>query len=401
MAASENSILSNMAEDPQSSEHEPVDYGLDSVVPDVWHSTILPMLTVPAIFQLCGVNKKLRRMLYDEYTFKLICLFRYQLSPSLPSSYIQAAKVLYMATRIATFHHTRCESTRNCIAGKDYLVVLRQKWRMMVLLSSMARKPPSTLRLTPSPAGIPFVLDQLVTAYDASLCLPNVEDKDIHEQCRVRIIQDEFGVAGKAKYVLEEIVDLLFKRCGSFEAFQTAIIDYIEKDFSMLASYLPYLTRSWRLVELGKGFLTAKMNSPEWIPPIEETDLACLHRDWEYNPSIHWYRDYIESGVLQWSSYDIVADAATYHSAVELMMTGRLSTSQADDYFDAWLKYTEIWKSMPESTRPNLYNITVGLGSFLLPSSLLMSHSHKLWSKVELLHQMIRFGGGETNVQTY
>eukprot|EP00117_Sycon_ciliatum_P005367 scpid98286/ scgid0218/ len=67
-----------------SSRHEPedhcqlvdpvsVEYGLDSVLFDVWQATLLPMLSVADIFQLSGTSRRLREMLLNEYTFKRIC----------------------------------------------------------------------------------------------------------------------------------------------------------------------------------------------------------------------------------------------------------------------------------------------------------------------------------------
>ena len=62
-----------MAEDHQTIEHDSADYGLDTVLFDVWDSTILPMLTIPDIFHLCGVSRKVRRLLFNEWTFKRLC----------------------------------------------------------------------------------------------------------------------------------------------------------------------------------------------------------------------------------------------------------------------------------------------------------------------------------------
>ena len=73
MAASEHHRLSHMAEDRQSSEHESVNYGLDSVLFDVWDTNILPLLSIPDIFQLCGVNSDVSRLLFNEPTFKRLC----------------------------------------------------------------------------------------------------------------------------------------------------------------------------------------------------------------------------------------------------------------------------------------------------------------------------------------
>ena len=52
---------------------ESIKHGLDSVVFDIWQASILPMLSIPDIFQLCGTTRKLRLLLFDEYTFKRLC----------------------------------------------------------------------------------------------------------------------------------------------------------------------------------------------------------------------------------------------------------------------------------------------------------------------------------------
>ena len=61
-------------EDNNSRKMELVDHGLESVIYDVWDTSILPFLSVPDIFQLCGVSKKVRRLLFNEWTFKRVCL---------------------------------------------------------------------------------------------------------------------------------------------------------------------------------------------------------------------------------------------------------------------------------------------------------------------------------------
>ena len=65
-----------MAEDHQTMEDELVDDGLNAVIFDVWDSILLPMLSIPDIFHLCCVSRYIRRLLFNEPTFKRLCLVR-------------------------------------------------------------------------------------------------------------------------------------------------------------------------------------------------------------------------------------------------------------------------------------------------------------------------------------
>ena len=47
---------------------------LDHLAYDVWFESVLPCLDVRSIFRLCGVSRKLRKLLLTEQTFKAICV---------------------------------------------------------------------------------------------------------------------------------------------------------------------------------------------------------------------------------------------------------------------------------------------------------------------------------------
>ena len=176
--------------------------------------------------------------------------------------------------------------------------------------------------------------------------------------------------------------------------FQTTIINYIENDISELESYLPYLNRSWRLVELAKCYFIAMKNEPDMTLIWEETDQARFRHNWTYNPYVHWLIDPQDSSNFDALIFiDVVEDFAAYHSVLPLLIKGSLSTSQPDDYLIAFLEYCNIIACSPWSTCSRLDAIRRGLGSYLLSSSSSSnSHSKKKWTRLELIHAMIPYG---------
>eukprot|EP00117_Sycon_ciliatum_P035658 scpid65397/ scgid26983/ len=378
-----------MAEDHQTIEHDSADYGLDTVLFDVWDSTILPMLTIPDIFHLCGVSRKVRRLLFNEWTFKRLCKCRYQLSPCLNVPYVQAAKCLYLATSIATLHVTTSEFTRNCIADGNYDLVLSQKNRMMVLLLSLSLKPYARSSNPTALARLSSVIGKSCRSVDAWCALvPKLSPKVIHDNCTASTKQDEFGMN---TYFLEDVINLLFETCGSsIEEFQTAIIKYIENDISELSSYLPYLNRSWRLVEIGKGHYTVLKSYPQRMSIWGDRDQARLRQGWTYNP-YNLTNSHDSSNPDACMFINFVEDHLANHSVIRLMIMGSLSTSYAEDYFRAYLEYYMIFICLPASTRPSHDDLFRGLGDYLLLASA-ESHAKKKWTRSELLHAMIQYG---------
>eukprot|EP00117_Sycon_ciliatum_P021647 scpid79574/ scgid18910/ len=386
MAASEHHRLSHMAEDGQSSDHETVKYGLDSVLFDVWGTIILPLLSIPDIFRLCGVNSDVRHLLFNEPTFKRLCQFRYQLSPCLNMSYIQAARTLYIATRISTLYFTD-PFAENYIAGDDYPFVLRQKLRMMVLLSSLSLKPPARSGNTAGWACMRHAQDHHETARHACNLVPRLTPEKIQEHCPPSAYQD---ADGQVLYKLEDVSNLLFVTCGSVDEFQTTIIDYIEKDITELTSYLPYLNRSSRLVDLGKGYFNALKSNSTWISLFQVSTHAALRQDWTYNP-FNMLCSYNPANPDAFTVIKLVEKLARNHSAIQLLIMGSLSTLQAEDYFSAFLEYKYTLRRLPPSTCPSIDAISRGLGNYLLSSSA-ESHSSKKWTRSELLHAIERYG---------
>eukprot|EP00117_Sycon_ciliatum_P049396 scpid102794/ scgid35018/ len=95
--ASETQSSSHSVEEKEPSELDSVQNGLESIPFDVWQERLLPMLSIRDVYRVCGVTRKIREMLYNEYTFKRLCEHRYQLCPRVGVQYIQRAKDFYIA----------------------------------------------------------------------------------------------------------------------------------------------------------------------------------------------------------------------------------------------------------------------------------------------------------------
>ena len=292
-----------------------------------------------------------------------------------------------MSTRIASLNDNLCEIARNYIAANHYSLLLKTKRRMCLLLASLALKPPSTRGNTTSWPCIQYVLHLQATADDVCYSLPRLNPKDIRERCtsKRRSLEDE----ATGRYELKEVLHLLFESCGSIEEYQATIISYMEKDTLELVSYLPDLNRFWRLVELAKGYFL--FDEATFMSTLGETEKAQLHIEWTYNPYKHWFIDLRDKGMLHGTKWiNDVALIATFHPIINLLIMGNLSTSQPDDYFRAYAEYVELWKCLPESTRPSIRAVRSGLANYLLSS--LETNSKKNWTKVELCQAMLRFG---------
>lgn len=71
--ASETQSSSHSVEEKEPSELDSVQNGLESIPFDVWQERLLPMLSIRDVYRVCGVTRKIREMLYNEYTFKRLC----------------------------------------------------------------------------------------------------------------------------------------------------------------------------------------------------------------------------------------------------------------------------------------------------------------------------------------
>eukprot|EP00117_Sycon_ciliatum_P038945 scpid70413/ scgid28857/ len=318
-------------------------------------------------------------------------------------SYIQIAKVMYIATRVASLHHSSSAEFRNCVILCDDLSVFQHKKRSIVQLSSLALRLPENVNTPPSwtSTGQLRSLAQKPCLFVDEACthLPNISPTLIETTCNV-----ETGfLLLPSLYRLEDLVKLSFDRCSSIEQYQTAIIKDIEKDSSEMVQYLSSTNRSSRLVCIAKGFYSAAKRDSILVSLVKDDHLIaqlteCLADSWTYNP---FYHKAIVNATIdvvpgddtfatrQW--IDETAWLATRHSVINLLIKGILRTEQAEDYFTAILEYTKLWKSLPQSSRPRRDDLYSGLGTYILGSSQ-ASDSHRIMSSVELLDAMQRYG---------
>eukprot|EP00117_Sycon_ciliatum_P023339 scpid70669/ scgid19868/ len=315
-------------------------------------------------------------------------------------SYIQIAKVMYIATRVASLHHSSSAEFRNCVILCDDLSVFQHKKRSIVQLSSLALRLPENVNTPPSwtSTGQLRSLAQKPCLFVDEACthLPNISPTLIETTCNV-----ETGfLLLPSLYRLEDLVKLSFDRCSSIEQYQTAIIKDIEKDSSEMVQYLSSTNRSSRLVCIAKGFYSAAKRDSILVSLVKDDHLIaqlteCLADSWTYNPFYHFLINYGNSDIpdtfasKQWIS--ATALLATRHSVINLMIKGSLRTEQVEDYFTAMLEYNKLWMSLPQSSRPRRDDLYSGLGTYILGSSQ-ASDSHRIMSSVELLDAMQRYG---------
>ncbi|XP_065194088.1 uncharacterized protein LOC135825276 [Sycon ciliatum] len=391
----------NESEDQQSRALESVDSGLGNVQFDVWQSTLLPLLSIADIFLLCGVSRRLRELLYNEYTFKRLCQHRYHLSPILEMPYIQSAKVIYIATKVASLHHSKRREFMNCVIGSNDRPVFEHKMRSIVRLSSLVIRLPENVNIPTSWTStgklISLAQKQCVFAEDACTFLPNLSPTLIKRRCNV-----ESGFYDTV-YRLQDVVNLSFESCSSIEQYQTGIITDLEKNVSEMISYMSSANRSSRLECIAKDFYNTAKRDAVVVSLL--TDGYCmphlrryLANPWTHKPLYHFDIRYANIDVVacddtfatrQW--IHATALLATRHSVINLLIKGELCTEQDEDYFTAFLEYTKIWKNLPTSSRPRRDDLYSGLGTYILGSSP-ASDSQRMMSSVELLDAMQRYG---------
>ncbi|XP_065194045.1 uncharacterized protein LOC135825237 [Sycon ciliatum] len=379
--------------------HESGVNGLESVQFDVWQDILLPMLSIQDIFQLCAVSKSMQRLLLNEYTFRRLCLHRYQLSPYLDVPYIRIAKSLHIADQAASMFDSGDESSL------DYLdcLTFNCRRRSTVQLLCLALKPFPIFSRIPSckKSGLLYPPFKNATLFpeDASEDLPTISPIMIRESCTT---VDPLKPFEGRMYLIGDIANLLFETCGSLEHYQEAIINCLEEDMSLLLECLPYVHQSWRLVELAKGLLSLAKSDAKICSylGLDGPDLgAYLSSVWTYNPYLCWcllenqddILDYFDPVILTNQWVKKVANLGSNHSVVNLLIIGRLRTSQVDDYFTAIIEHEDLVTHWPQPRRPNRHDLYLGLGSFLLSSSQGQQY-RKEWTKEELLDAMMRYG---------
>ncbi|XP_065193765.1 uncharacterized protein LOC135824954 [Sycon ciliatum] len=398
-----------------SSRHEPedhcqlvdpvsVEYGLDSVLFDVWQATLLPMLSVADIFQLSGTSRRLREMLLNEYTFKRICQKRYHLSPCLEMSYIRAARILFIADSVASLHHSPWVFVNHVLVGSPNCRVFEHKHKLLRQLSSLAlMAPPTAGQITSwtfSCLQSELVKVDFLSVDEACEILPNVSRKLFGPDSS----DSDEGMNTDA-YRIEDLVSLLQEKCGSIEENQEALIEHLQSDISTLESYLPYVYRSRRLVDIAKCFYSIAKHDKSVLTSLakacghcfEQFMIASITPVWTYNPFVHW--DFVGEisdhervpvvGTRQW--IDAVIQLTIKHSVLKHIIMGSIRTVHAEDYFMAVLEYEVFLKGLPESSIPDRETLYHYLGSYLEPASQ-ESHSRKEWTAEELFKAMVEHG---------
>eukprot|EP00117_Sycon_ciliatum_P040992 scpid90677/ scgid30049/ len=312
-------------------------------------------------------------------------------------SYIQIAKVMYIATRVASLIRSGMTEFMNSVIRSNDHRVFEHKMRSIVRLSSLALAlPENVVNTFPSwtSTGQLMILapQQCLSAEEACTYLPNISPTLIAETCNEE--------PGCNLYSLEDLVKLSFERCSSIEQYEIAIIKDLEKDSSEMVQYLFSTNRSSRLVCIAKGFYSAAKRDSILVSLVKDDHLIaqlteCLADSWTYNPFYHFLINYGNSDIpdtfasKQWIS--ATALLATRHSVINLMIKGSLRTEQVEDYFTAMLEYTKIWKNLPTSSRPRRDDLYSGLGTYILGSSL-GSDSQKILTQVDFLHAMKQYG---------
>lgn len=347
-------------------------------------------------------NVHVRHVLLSFCCSTVPCIqHRYQLSPYLEMSYIQIAKVMYIATRVASLIRSGMTEFMNSVIRSNDHRVFEHKMRSIVRLSSLALAlPENVVNTFPSwtSTGQLMILapQQCLSAEEACTYLPNISPTLIAETCNEE--------PGCNLYSLEDLVKLSFERCSSIEQYEIAIIKDLEKDSSEMVQYLSSTNRSSRLVCIAKGFYSVAKRDAKMISILDNVFMIrhlkpslCLVTPWNHNPFYDQDIDYADSDLV--TAYIFISrlwiDAttllATTHSVINLLITRNLQSSDAEDYFTACLEYITLWLSLPQSSRPKGDHLFRGLGTYILESSL-GSDSQRRLTKVDFLNALTQYG---------
>ena len=320
---------------------------------------------------------------------------RYQLSPSVNTSYINAAKTLYVSISVVGLDSNLLWGIywvapidfggEGLLSGQFQWHLFLNRPRPLVQLSSLALTVHKTSGLATqwNRAGL-FVHSQELTAEEVSAWLPT---------------QMKSVLGG----TIENVTKLLHERFDSHERYQQALLDSLKQGIPKLLPYLPMAYRYSRLIELAHCFYNAVARDPTLFSAMErDTSNRTGHPyppcTWTHDHDLHWksvyeFRSTPEDGkhISRTRGWIVVTARLLDHSVMSLMIAGKLRTSQMNDYFEAVTEYNNIWKDLPESTRPSLALIHYKLGTFLL-SSTTASDSRKEFTKMELVNAMVMLG---------
>eukprot|EP00117_Sycon_ciliatum_P004353 scpid69936/ scgid8768/ len=366
---------------------EPVENELDCVLEDVWIEVLLPLLSIRDIFQLCAVNRRIRDLLLKECIFRRLCHQRYQLSPSLNTSYISAAKNIYISICVVSMDSNliwdNYRLATSDLSEQDLLTYASQR----NILQRRSRLPAQQLSLARTLLDTPRLATQRLLVQDQKLTIEDVSAQ----------LTSVFGGT------LDKRTKILHERVDSHEENQQDLLDKLEQDVPELVPHLPLAYRSWRLIELAHCFHSIVARDPILALLIQQDTSNATGRPvqtWAHQQTLHalHWKDVHElrsapAGGIFWTRacIDTTAKLSGDHSVIRLLITGKLQTSQMNDYFKAVTEYKNIWKDLPESSRPNLAVIHHELGAFLL-SSTSASDSRKEYTKMELVNAMVMLG---------
>ncbi|XP_065193729.1 uncharacterized protein LOC135824915 [Sycon ciliatum] len=385
-------------------DHESAVNGLESVHFDVWQDVLLPMLSIQDVFQLCAASKSMQRLLFNEYTFRQLCMQRYHLSPRLKVPYIRVAKLMFIAHKVATNFYIDDERT-TIFSIEDPANALGSFLNTFVQLLSLALMSPAIAGLKPSWTNA-ALRDTLVKGIylhpeEASLSLPNITPVIIMDRCTP--INPDSPI-GSRRYRIEDISNLLLEICGPLEQYQEAIINRLDEDMPRLEAILPFVNGSLRVVEFAKSLHGITKSDTKICLYLELVDLDVytdVPFEWTYKPYMEWALLYNvnDQHLLDFSDPVLVTREWIYaigelvpnHSVFRLLVLGRLRTSEAGDYFTAITVHEAILSFLPQYRRPNRHNLYDGLGTFLLSSSQGQEYQ-KEWTMVELVDAMLRYG---------
>ncbi|XP_065194157.1 uncharacterized protein LOC135825350 [Sycon ciliatum] len=385
-------------------EQGPIPNELDSVSFDVLQGTLLPMLSILDIFQLCGVSRNVKKLLLNEYTFKHLCQKRYHLSPYLEMSYIRAARILYIAGSVASLHHSLWDSIKDFVVERANRWVFDRKYILLKQLRSLAlMAPPTTGEFTSwtfSCLQSDLIHVDLFLVAEACDILPNLSPGLFQD----KRTDSSDGDADMNVYRIEDVTTWLQDICGSTEECQEAMIEHFQQDIPKLVLCLPYVNRSRRLVDVAQCFYSIAIHDTRLLAALStvcpyfcEYGLERIIPRWTYNPFVHW--DFVsknkcaehEAAISTNHWIHAVGQFATKHSVVKLLIMGSMRTVPIEDYFMAVMEYEDFLKGLPKSSIPDRATLYLHLGSYLQPA-LQGTHSRKEWTADELFKAMVDYG---------
>ncbi|XP_065177078.1 uncharacterized protein LOC135806802 [Sycon ciliatum] len=350
-------------------------YNLDSVIYDVWSESLLPYLDVRSIFRLCGVSRKLRKLLLTEQTFKAICVRRYGISPLLDSSdlkYIDTSKALYVAIAVLRLDPIMCEQMNNHLPSNKldtmqygpscpipFLPFLSSKMGTFKLERCFPGKMITDL----------YMEDVRLVIKAATKHLPKLQKDDI-SRTRHQQIPHVSDSGYTSEDHLDRLRDLSLQRCGSPEVYQTLLIKRIAHASSKVIPLLQYHYRAQRLLKVGRALSSINEQFPEL--------LQCLGLLWSLADALS--PDFFLTLPLR---------ASAGHSTLQLYVMNQLDIS-LENYCMVCLKYRKLRDKQVITTELGWTQFFSGLGEYLR-NVLSLNHSDNCASQNDLLDYFTKY----------